>query len=61
MLSNYETPTNTLPIVEIIRGLKDEKKFLKNEIETKHKSIKDIEEKIHYYRESIQVLEMKYK
>lgn len=61
MLSNFDSPINSLPIAEILKGLKEEKRRIKELIETKYNSIKDIEDKIHYYRESIQVLEMKYK
>jgi hypothetical protein len=61
MLSNFDNPIDTLPIGEILKGLKEEKRRIKDLIDTKHNSIKDFEEKINYYRESLQVLEMKYK
>ena len=61
MLSNFDNPINTLSIEEILKGLKEEKKRIKDEIDLKHSYIKDFEEKINYYKESIQILEMKFK
>ena len=60
MISNYEKPTNSLPIIEIITGLKQEKKRLKCEIALRHQNIKQLEDKVNYCKDSIQVLEIKH-
>lgn len=47
------------PIIEIVQGLKDEKKRLKTEI-TKQKEILDeLDERIKQLNESVRILEMK--
>jgi hypothetical protein len=61
MLVHYEHPKNSLPIGEIIKGLKEEKNRIKVEIEHKHSKVKELETRINYYKESIQILEIKNK
>jgi len=59
MLIQYESPRNGLPIFDILKGLIDEKKRIKNEIESKFSKIQELEARINYFKESIDILEMK--